>query len=166
MKRGEEWLWLVLGFAILKGGAMKTSLDRIVLRWPVRVHGASGRGGSKITQEFRPPSHMGVDISVPGAYKTAIADVLAVAPGRVKSAVQSPRGWSVLIDHGDFASGYLHLAEIDGGIYSGATVSAGQLLGRMGADPLDAERIVHLHLQLAPAGVPVNPAPYLAAAVS
>jgi hypothetical protein len=35
----------------------------------------------------------------------------------------------------------------------------------MGADPMDPERIVHLHLQLAPGGEVVDPTQYLAQAV-
>src|ERR1041384_2045222 len=67
--------------------------------------------------------------------------------------------------HGDWASGYLHLASVDAGVEHGARVGPGQRLGPLGADPLDPERIVHLHLQLAPGGVAVDPAPYLDKAV-
>jgi murein DD-endopeptidase MepM/ murein hydrolase activator NlpD len=107
---------------------------------------------------------MGVDISVPGHYQDARAVIVAVAPGTVARAYEYERGWAVLLNHGDWASGYLHMTELRDDIIVGAYVSAGQELGTMGADPLDAEHIVHLHIQLAPNGSPVDPAPYLTGA--
>lgn len=165
----KQLAYLLLGYLVLRrSAAVETSLDRLQLRWPVSVldeDGAvmPGRGGSVVTQEYRPPTHMGVDIAVPGHYSDANAVVLAVADGKVVHASKGARGWGVLLDHGDFASGYLHLADVDTSV--GTTVKAGQRLGRMGADPLDAARIVHLHLQLAPAGTTTDPEPYLRKAV-
>jgi murein DD-endopeptidase MepM/ murein hydrolase activator NlpD len=140
-----------------------TSLETIKLAWPVRDH--SGNRLGRITQEYRPPSHMGVDIAVPGHYQDAAGSVVAIAAGKVAAAYLAPRGWSVLLDHGDWASGYLHLAELDPAVREGGRVELGQRLGPMGADPLDAEHVVHLHLQLAPGGHTADPAPYLARAV-
>lgn len=159
----------ILGlYYLLTRGSVKTALDTTLLRWPVQVLGddgvpLAGRGGSAITQEYRPPSHMGVDIAVVGHFGDARALVLAVAAGRVVRAARGDRGFAVLLDHGDWASGYLHLADLD--VRAGDAVAAGQRLGRMGADPLDGERIVHLHLQLAPGGHVTDPAPYLRKAV-
>lgn len=137
---------------------MKSSLDSAILTWPVRVLGGGAR--AEVTQEFKPGVHLGVDIAVRGHYHDAVADVLAVARGTVVRAARGPRGGYVLIDHGDYASSYLHLqAPIE--VRVGEVVEAGRKLGRMGADPLDAERIVHLHFQIAPGGTPVDPEPYL-----
>lgn len=147
-----------------------TSLEGKVLAWPVRVWGErgrlAGRGGSVITQEFHAPSHLGVDIAIAGHYTDheLVGEVVALEAGRVAQATVGERGHYVLLDHGDWASGYLHLGALD--VTQGDAVQRGQRLGQMGADPLDAEGIVHLHLQLAPGGVPVDPAPYLSAASS
>lgn len=135
------------------------SLKYATLTWPVRVRLADGRGGSRITQEYRPPDHMGVDIAVPGHLHDADADVVAVAPGTVVAAGIGERGGFVLIDHGDYASGYLHLATL--AVRRRDRVEAGSVLGTMGADPKDGQAIVHLHFQLAPGGKAVDPAKFL-----
>lgn len=168
MKRSTLIAWAAAGYYLLARESVRTTLDVTTLVWPVVVLGDDdkplmARGGSVITNEYQPPRHMGVDISVPGQLKTARAFVRAVAAGRVIRAARGDRGIAVLIDHGDWASGYLHLADVD--VKSGAVVAAGQRLGRMGADPLDPEKIVHLHLQLAPGGHTVDPEPYLRKAV-
>lgn len=164
--------YLLLGgglYLLLREGHVKTSLDTTKLVWPVRVLGGTtplaGRGGSRITQEFKPGRHLGVDIAVPGQLTSARADVVAVAAGTVARAWRHERGWAVLLSHGDWASGYLHLAELDSAVADGRPVIAGQRLGPMGADPLDGEHVVHLHLQIAPGGHVVDPAPYLVEAV-
>lgn len=160
---------VVLGAVLLRTDDVMTSLDHTVLHWPVSVLDADGRpigrGASRITQEFRPPNHMGVDIAVPGRLKDAQALVCALAAGKVAAAYQYARGWAVLIDHEDWASGYLHMSSLDEAIREGVHVAAGQVLGPMGADPTDPERIVHLHLQIAPGGRTANPIPYLSKAV-
>jgi len=133
-------------------------LTDLKLTWPVVADdGINGR----ITQGYTPPTHMGVDICIPGHYQDAKATVVAVAPGTVSKAYQYARGWAVLLNHGDWASGYLHMSELDPAIEVGAFVAAGQALGPMGADPLDGEHIVHLHIQLAVNGQTVDPAPHL-----
>lgn len=173
--RQRELTYLLLGvggYLLTRETHVHTSLDTTQLRWPVRVltgvRGTTylpGRGGSRITQEFKPDVHVGVDIAVPGQLTSALADVCAVAAGTVVKAWRGERGWSVLLSHEDWASGYLHIAELDAAIADGKAVKAGQRLGPMGADPLDGEHIVHLHLQIAPGGVPVDPAPFLEKAV-
>lgn len=160
----DPLLALGLALVVLSGDDdVNTSLKKTVLRWPVVVDGKEGRGGSRITQEYKPPRHMGVDIAVPGHYKDVFASVLAVADGRVARAMKAQRGWSVLLDHGDYASGYLHMTQLD--VKTGDRVVAGQRLGTMGADPLDGQGVVHLHFQLAPLGHTVDPEPYLKGAV-
>jgi murein DD-endopeptidase MepM/ murein hydrolase activator NlpD len=164
------WLLLGVGYYLLrKDDDVATSLDLTILTWPVTLLDEqgrrTGRGTSRITQEYRPPTHMGVDISVPGHYKDARADVVALAAGKVAGAYEFVRGWAVLLDHGDWASGYLHMTELDPAIRDGALVAAGQRLGPMGSDPSDPEGVVHLHLQIAPGGHTTDPAPYLARAV-
>lgn len=157
------WAYLLLGYIVLrKDDHVVTSLETTPLTWPVQF---DGKRTGQVTQEYRPPTHMGVDIAIPGHYVDGVADVVALAGGRVAAAYQYERGWAVLLDHGDWASGYLHMTELHPTIREGVTVTAGQVLGPMGADPLDAEHIVHLHLQVAPGGHTTDPAPYLARAV-
>lgn len=161
MRPRDVVLMLLGGWYLLrKDDHVITSLESTPLVWPVRSNGA--RVG-QVTQEYRPPTHMGVDVAVPGHYTDAVADVVALAGGRVAAAYQYERGWAVLLDHGDWASGYLHMTELV--VTEGQTVEPGQRLGPMGADPLDGEHIVHLHLQIAPGGHTTDPAPYLARAV-
>lgn len=169
--RGLGYLLLV---ALLMSKRKLSGLESASLTWPVRVDGQPGRGGSRITQEFRGgettrkdgrvlKAHLGVDISVDGHYRDAEGDVLAVAGGRVARAVRGPRGWYVLIDSDDWAHSYLHMSSIEPRLREvGATVAAGDVIGRLGADPLDTYgKVVHLHLQFAPHGSVVDPAPYL-----
>lgn len=168
MRRSTYILWAAAGYYLLARDDVRTGLDVTTLVWPVVVLGDDdtplmARGGSAITNEYAPPRHMGVDIAVPGKLKDARALIRAVAAGRVVRAARGDRGLAVLIDHGDWASGYLHLATLD--VKAGDAVKAGAQLGQMGADPLDPEGIVHLHLQLAPGGHTVNPEPYLRKAV-
>lgn len=157
----SAWLYLLLGYLVLRrDDDVETSLDSTPLAWPVRKDGV--RAGS-ITQEYRPPSHMGVDIAIAGHYADAVATVVAVADGKVVRAELGKRGHEVLIDHGDWASGYLHLADLE--VKPGDAVRRGQALGAMGADPTDPQGVVHLHLQLAPGGHTADPAHYLTRAV-
>lgn len=169
MVRGRGLAYLLLGYILWERDDVMTSLEKTLLHWPVNVLNAegkpAGRGLSRITQEYRPPSHMGVDIAVPGQLQSARAIVCAVAAGKVAAAYHYARGWAVLLDHADWASGYLHMSELDPAIREGVHVAAGQALGPMGADPTDPERVVHLHIQIAPGGHTTNPAPYLARAV-
>lgn len=127
--------------------------------WPV----AGSQPSAVITQEYSADRHPGVDISVPGHYADAEAIVRAVAPGRVAIARLAPRGHEVLLDHGTYATSYHHLRTLS--VAVGDTIGAGHELGAMGFDPLDAERIVHLHFQLAVGGRVLDPAPWLDLAV-
>jgi murein DD-endopeptidase MepM/ murein hydrolase activator NlpD len=149
----------ILLWMAMSGGRRRrtrTGLDAARLVWPVVLDDG---GPSRITQEFRAPDHLGVDIAVPGHYKDAAGDIVAVADGRVARAVRGKRGWYVLVDHGDWGSSYLHMTSI--GVSTGQQIAAGGRIGRMGADPLDRNAVVHLHFQLLPAGETVDPQPYL-----
>src|SRR5262245_49839292 len=80
--------------------------------------------------------------------------VLAAGNGTVWSALQTPRGFAVVVDHDipGIATFYLHLEKI----FVQATargeskepVRAGQPIGTVGFSPLDAERIRHLHFEI------------------
>lgn len=73
--------------------------------------------------------------------------IVAARDGRVWSAGNSPRGKSVVIDHGKpFATYYQHLQTLS--VATGALVKAGQVIGTMGFDPLDSARLRHLHFSV------------------
>jgi len=82
---------------------------------------------------------------------------LAMSDGVVRFAGNTPRGWTVILDHPAGVTSYwthlsaLLLPEVKRGAY-GPTVVAGQPLGLIGYDPKDPARLKHLHLELWPGG--------------
>jgi murein DD-endopeptidase MepM/ murein hydrolase activator NlpD len=96
--------------------------------------------------------------------------VLAVRDAKVWSAGMTPRGYSVVLDHGPpWASYYTHLSEMfvqptQRG-QSGQRVRAGDVIGHVGADPLDGDGLMHLHFELWYRGAreaAIDPAPLMA----
>jgi hypothetical protein len=73
---------------------------------------------------------------------------LAVSDGVVSFAASTPRGWTVTIDHAPrkLATYYTHLSQLL--VVPKQPVRAGQPLGIIGADPLDAAHLMHLHFEL------------------
>jgi hypothetical protein len=73
---------------------------------------------------------------------------LAVADGVASFAQNTPRGWSVIVDHlpGKLSTYYTHLAQLL--VVPKQAVLAGQPIGIIGSDPLDAEHLKHLHLEI------------------
>jgi hypothetical protein len=73
---------------------------------------------------------------------------LAASDGVVWSAMNTPRGWTVVIDHAprNVATYYTHLSSSL--VSAKQTVSAGTPIGIIGADPLDGEHIMHLHFEV------------------
>lgn len=149
---------IILSVAVTWVVMSKSRRPRLDVAWVWPLVETPGVRTAVITQEFS-AQHLGVDISVPGHYRDAVEYVRAVAPGRVTFAGHTPRGWQVVINHGAWDTAYLHLRAVT--VNRGDLVEAGHGLGPMGADPLDAEGIVHLHLQLNVDGKPEDPAPYL-----
>ena len=116
------------------------------------------------------PRHGGVDVMfarVPSdAYKPGTPNgtahhvmpdglvAVAAGDGVVWSASRTPRGFAVVIDHAPTkaATFYAHLEKLlvapaaNGG--AGERVRAGQPIGVIGADPLDAAHVKHLHFEL------------------
>lgn len=95
--------------------------------------------------------------------------VLAVRDAKVWSAGMTPRGYSIVLDHSPpWASYYTHLAEMfvqpTRRGQSDQRVRAGDIIGHVGADPLDGEGLMHLHLELWYRGARVSaidPAPLM-----
>jgi hypothetical protein len=79
--------------------------------------------------------------------------VIAARDGVVWSAMKTPRGFAVVIDHGKpFATFYTHLERLlvqpTANAASKERVRAGQPIGIVGFDPLDPQRLKHLHFEL------------------
>ena len=95
---------------------------------------------------------------------------LAASDGAVRFADWTPHGWSVILDHRDGTSTYYtHLEVLSAARTSSSKgnqwVTAGQPLGVIGFDPLDAERLKHLHFELwlgRSRSLATDPAPYVA----
>ena len=73
---------------------------------------------------------------------------VAASDGLVQSADRMPTGFAVVIDHSPIkaATFYAHLEKLS--VAKGDHVRAGQPLGTIGASPLDAEHLKHLHFEL------------------
>jgi murein DD-endopeptidase MepM/ murein hydrolase activator NlpD len=144
-----------------------------------------------ISNEWNPRAgHLGVDFMYPrkgrtdqlaaypphtpnGARDFFLPDgtrALAAADGVVRFAAPTPRGLSVILDHADGTSTYYtHLEALSVDRTSSSKgaqrVIAGQPLGVIGFDPLDAEKLKHLHFELwlgRSRGLATDPAPYVA----
>jgi hypothetical protein len=95
--------------------------------------------------------------------------VIAASDGVVWSAAQTPRGFAVVIDHAPTKATtfYTHLEKLlvapTANAKSGERVRAGQPIGIIGADPLDAAHLKHLHFELWLGGPSdrVDPAPLM-----
>ena len=95
--------------------------------------------------------------------------VLAAADGVVWSAMKTPRGHAVVIDHAPHkvATFYAHLDTLlvtptSRGV-SKQRVRAGQVIGTVGFSPLDSQKLKHLHFELwqgGPTNV-IDPAPVM-----
>src|SRR6478735_2309592 len=135
--------------------------------WPVPPM-RPWRGGPvynpEVSQEFKDPDHLGVDImyrrkskaDLLTAYRPGTPDgtsqwfapsgtpVIAARAGKVWSVQKTTRGIAVVLDHAKpFATFYQHLESAI--VRPGAYVTVGQPLGVMGFDPTDDERLRHLH---------------------
>lgn len=87
---------------------------------------------------------------------------VAASDGVLWSAGRTPRGFSVVINHGNVTTLYQHLEVLlvpeaktpgkDTPKDQLIKIKAGQPLGVIGADPLDASHLKHLHFELQPIG--------------
>lgn len=101
-----------------------------------------------------------------GFYVPPGTPALAAHDGKVWSAGRGKTGWFVILDHGPlpFATYYTHLTKLfipaaGKGNRNTFTVAAGQPLGDVGASPLDAEHVVHLHFEVRRGKSPGDPRP-------
>jgi len=89
---------------------------------------------------------------------------LAASDGVVWFAANTPRGWTVIVDHTPrkLATYYTHLSSLL--VTTKQKVSAGTPIGIIGADPLDREHLMHLHFEVWRGGASdrVDPQPLMA----
>ena len=94
--------------------------------------------------------HMGIDIAA-----SVGTPIYAVCPGVVEAInLTGAHGYGrhIIIAHGDFHTLYAHLHQI--AVMDGQTVEAGTLIGKMGGDPTDDDRLdgastgPHLHFEV------------------
>jgi murein DD-endopeptidase MepM/ murein hydrolase activator NlpD len=73
---------------------------------------------------------------------------LAASDGVVSYAASTPRGWTVIIDHAPrkLATYYTHFSSLL--VLPKQQVRAGQPIGVIGGDPLDAAHLMHLHFEI------------------
>ena len=95
--------------------------------------------------------------------------VVAASDGVVWSAMPTPRGFAVVIDHGPrkVKTFYTHLTQLAVPLTARGmgrhVVKAGDVIGIVGADPMDPEGVRHLHFEIwldGPSGA-IDPAPLL-----
>lgn len=72
---------------------------------------------------------------------------LAASDGVVSFAASTPRGWTVIVDHAPrkLATYYTHFSALL--VVPKQQVRAGQPIGIIGGDPLDAAHLMHLHFE-------------------
>lgn len=94
---------------------------------------------------------------------TGMVPIVAARDGVIWFAGNTPRGWTVVLDHGKpFATYYTHMTALAvaphtrGKTASGetTTVRAGDVIGLMGFDPMDKSQTTHLHFSVAYEGPP------------
>lgn len=169
-------LALVMGFGILPPGEARAAVDDFQIRFP------QGVDLTNFSNSWHAPRsggrrHKGTDLMAPKH-----SEVYAAADGVVLRVVTSRNaGRYVAIAHaGGWETYYMHLNnDIPGtnngkapwfitvadGIYEGAEVKAGQLLGWVGDSGNAEGGSSHTHFEIHRNGRAVNPYPYLTAAV-
>lgn len=132
------------------------SLKRFFLRSPLKfdpsISSAFSRSRQHPILNIR-RAHLGVDYRAPSG-----APVVAVSAGTITMASWTRGGGrTVKIRHASgYETAYLHLSSFGPGVRTGARVSQGQLIGRVGATGLATG--AHLHYELKKNGAHVNPA--------
>lgn len=157
--RGRTVIGLLALLALMRGRRSASSIPwGVGWAWPVPPvrfpDGKVFRPG--ITHELE-AGHAGVDImfrgyrtgddlTEPAPYFAPVGTpITAARDGRVWSVAKTARGWGVVVDHGKpFATFYQHLQSVEA-LAKGMPITAGQRLGTMGIDPLDASKVRHLH---------------------
>ena len=110
----------------------------------------SGHGGVDLMYRRRKedPWRPGTPNGTPAFVMPDHRAALAASDGVVSFAANTPRGWTVIVDHAPrkLATYYTHLSTLL--VSAGQKVKAGAPLGVIGADPLDGQHIAHLHFEI------------------
>jgi murein DD-endopeptidase MepM/ murein hydrolase activator NlpD len=105
-------------------------------------------------------AHEGVDISA-----TVGQPVFAVEDGVLSKQLLNSSaagfGWELRPAAGDVRYRYYHLSAFADGVATGDTVVAGQLIGYVGDTGNPGAGNYHLHFEVRPGNVPVDPVPLL-----
>lgn len=142
--------WIVISVLLLAWQSRRTNFGA---GWVWPVPDISGGDAALISNGFT-SAHLGSDIMYrDGAgvfYAPVGTPILAAHAGVVRLRGRGNRGWYVVIDDsvGPWATYYAHLDELAPWLVVGASVAAGQSIGVMGVDPMDAQGVRHLHFEL------------------
>jgi murein DD-endopeptidase MepM/ murein hydrolase activator NlpD len=117
-------------------------------------HSPSGQvilhGGVDLMYRRRPgdPWRAGTPHASPGWVMPDDRAALAASDGLVVFAANTPRGWSVKIDHAPrkLTTYYAHLSSLL--VSKDKHITAGTPVGVIGSDPLDTAHLMHLHFEL------------------
>lgn len=153
---GDGWVWPLASVRV-RGNLYRPAVtDGFTSRRGARLH-----AGLDIAFLRRNAGDL-VDLFPPGTpgggrswFSPEHVPVLAARAGRVWSVEKQPRGWAVVLDHSKpFATFYTHLETPSLALHQKGVnvntgqptyVKAGDVLGFMGYDPTDPERVRHLH---------------------
>ena len=106
-------------------------------------------------------AHEGVDISgTLGQHVFAVED--GVLSRQFADTGAAGFGWELRAASGDMRYRYFHLSAFAEGLAPGDAVVAGQLIGYVGDTGNPGAGNYHLHFEVRPANVPVDPVPLLA----
>jgi len=100
----------------------------------------------RLTRTDRPEYAPGSTAGTPLFFAPQHSLILSARDGTVWSVKVTPRGVAIIIDHGKpWSTFYTHLEYAT--VTPGQVVRAGDVIGGMGFDPLDKQRLRHLHFE-------------------
>lgn len=157
------WALAALGVLVMTADAVEWG-DPSLWCWPVPDVLLSGvKYPAEVSQEFRVPSHLGVDLMYrrpsgfdvralkfqghdgnPHWFEPSDTPVLAARAGAVYSVDASERGIEIVVDHGPPWATYYQHTRVPL-VKKGDAVEAGQRIATAGYDPTDPEGLRHLH---------------------
>jgi len=135
----------------------------VALRFPMDplprcIVGNNFGGDSKL---YGPGAHEGVDITATLGQRVFAVDD-GVLSRQFLDAGSAGFGWELRATVGDVRYRYFHLSGFAEGLTTGGTVVAGQLIGYVGDTGNAGAGNYHLHFEVRPGNVPVDPVPLLA----
>ena len=139
---------------ITTGGGLRFPMDPV----PKCIVGNNFGAMSKL---YGAGAHEGVDIAgTLGQHVFAVED--GVLSRQFADTGAAGFGWELRPAVGDMRYRYYHLSAFAAGLTTGDKVVAGQLIGYVGDTGNPGAGNYHLHFEVRPANVPVDPVPLLA----